>query len=150
VPHEAGQVDARPPCFNSLPETTQIIPVDGYLVQIDAEVPRHAQMEFLPVLIRNRELGHAAVPHELRRDPLLQGAPRVVVLQYRPVRVRVGIDEAGRDEEPLHIYRALRLRPRKVSECDDLPILDPHIGLEPGIAGSIHNLPASQYDVVHH
>jgi hypothetical protein len=89
-----------------------------------------------------------ALRHEIRR----RANVRVLVSQPTAraraiVRVRVDVDEAGRDIFTGGVNDALRVRPCQGSDGDDPPAADADIGRKPWITGAIEHAAVSDEKV---
>ena len=101
-----------------------------------------------------RLVGHGGEPETVLTEHL-QGHPlHDLALPRRlgeegEVRVRVHVDEAGRHVEPVGVDRPAGRLAAEPSHGHDPVTLDPQVGVEPGVAGSIDDTPTADDDVEH-
>ena len=92
---------------------------------------------------------HPAVAHHHRRDPVPAHRGAVRVPADLGIEVRVKIDEARRDEVPFGVDLLVSATVDRPHGRDDA-VVNRKIPSDWLIAGSVYELPASNYDVVCH
>ena len=98
----------------------------------------------------DRERRVAAVSHDLCRNPLVDLALGVSVVDQRAVGVRVHVDEAGNGHMACGVYRAPSLRAAEVADCRDLAVVDSDIGLVAGLPATVDDCPFNDDCVERH
>src|SRR5262249_8182673 len=89
-----------------------------------------------------------ALAEDLCGDPLADLALGVAVFQEEVVRVRVHVDEPGRDDQPLGVDFPFGLLRGHAADGDDAIAPDGHVAEEPGVAAAVHDLAIADEQVV--
>ena len=92
--------------------------------------------------------GRAALAEHLGRHALADLALGVAVFEQQVVGVRVHVDEAGRDDQPLGVDLALGLARRHAADGDDPVAADGHVADEPRVAGAVDDAAVADDEVV--
>ena len=98
---------------------------------------------------RERRIGHAVDPEELRGDALAEAHRVLGVGEERPLGVRVRVDEARRDREAGGVDDPPGLGAAEVFHRGDRLAADSDVGPAPRAAPAIHDRPAADHQVEH-
>ena len=140
---ERCEVGRHPGIRDGGPELGERIPSDGAVVGIGGELfpSRSART------IAQREAPDTAVPDDLRRHALADGALLRRVPEDREVGVTVGVDETGADNPPRRGNQPSRPYVAETPDVDDPVSCDCDVRDAPGIARAINDAAVADQDI---
>jgi hypothetical protein len=144
VRYQAQHVDGRGGSLQSLEVAIRVAPLQGRVVVVSVDADRGS------VEIAEREAAMSAVPDDLQRHALIDGAHRPRVAQQGVVRVAVDIDEARRNEPSGGVDHIASLRPLDRTDVDYTAVSNTHVCLASGRSGAIDDRAVLDQDIERH